>query len=128
VLKEINLDTSVIVGAVGVIATLFAPVIGVAAARWYKNKELNAVPDDRKASLEGHWVGKGIQEVGPEGSGPLETKVSATVRVSRKEIIGEFNWSYEIESRKVSLSMKMNGGFLYDRYGQLNYNNQIKVS
>ena len=118
------MKASTIIGAIGIIATLCAPIVGVITVEWSKNRHLNKISEDRKAALEGDWVGTGIQEVGPDGSGPFPTKVFARCEVSKREVVGNFNYQYELNNKRISLDMKLTGGFLYDRYLRLHYNNQ----
>ena len=117
------MEASTIVGAIGIIATLCAPIVGVITARWSKNRHLNRISEDRKAALEGDWRGTGIQEGGP-GDEPLQTEISAKCKVFKREVVGDFNYEYKLNNKNVLLKMKLTGGFLYERYLRLYYNNQ----
>ena len=117
------MEASTIIGAIGVIATLCAPIVGVITARWSKNRHLNKISDKRRDALEGDWVGTGIQEGGP-GDRPLQTKISAKCRVLKREVVGDFDYQYELNNENILLKMKLTGGFLYERYLRLYYNNQ----
>ena len=115
------MDTSIIIAAFGVIATLLAPVIGVAAVRWSKSKDGETIPKARQKALDGVWEGSGIQQIASENSPPTEFLVHAKFAVTKKKVLGEIRYHIESDNKPMSLEMNCSGGLLHGNYVKLDY-------
>lgn len=117
------MELSTIVGIIGVFATIFSPIVAILVASWLKNKDFKRINNNRKNTLEGTWVGSGMQEVGLDGEKNFPMKISGSFLVSRKEVVGNIEIIYDIDDKKVVTKMIFKGGFFYDRYLQFQYKN-----
>ncbi|GAB6043982.1 hypothetical protein [Endothiovibrio diazotrophicus] len=109
---------------VAIVATLVSPVLGVYSAKVFRDKGLRKIPESRRAALEGCWKGRGVQNA--KDGGEIEATCYSNIRVIGREVHGELVYEFDRDGKHIRLEVSMFGGFLYDRYLRLQYDNKRK--
>lgn len=86
-------------------------------SRWYE-----AISDSRRQFLTGKWTGTGCDQAGESGAHDPQTfGVSWELHVIGKQILGRGTVTYPDRPGDPSASFDLEGGFIHERFCQLNY-------
>lgn len=113
------MDSTVIAAIIGGAFTIFAPMVTLLITRYVDNYDKQIISYGRRAAISGKWTGTTSQYWNNISNFP----VIATIKANRKIITGQFRIQYPNERDKPNneSEFKFRGGFLYDRFFQLNY-------
>lgn len=120
------MDATIIAAIIGGVFTVVGPVTTFLVIRYVDNRDKQVMPFGRRAVMTGKWSGTTTQESGDYSSFALPITLRAVA--NRKTIKGEFRVQYpEHENRPAhEEEFSFEGGFLYDRFLQLDYISKTK--
>lgn len=115
------MDTTIIAAIIGGVFTVVGPIATFLVTRYIDNRDKQVMSFGRRAVMSGKWSGTTTQESGNYSSFALPIFLKTVA--NRKTIKGEFRVQYpEYKNRPAHEDeFSFQGGFLYDRFLQLDY-------
>jgi hypothetical protein len=114
-------DLAILIGVLGIIATLSSPLIAHYLFERSKSRDFVKIPLNRKNALEGLWVGSIDQKNGfYKGSYPFKMNL----KINKKKIIGILMIDAEVKGKIYKAEFQCVGGFQNDRFLKLDYKNE----
>ncbi|MEL6554070.1 MAG: hypothetical protein AAFQ63_11490 [Cyanobacteria bacterium J06621_11] len=115
------MDPTIVAAVIGGVCTVVGPVTVFLVTRHVDNRDKNIMPLGRRAVMTGQWHGTTTPESGNYSS--IELSVILRAIANRKTIKGEFRVQYpDYENSPAQADeFSFQGGFLHDRFLQLDY-------
>lgn len=115
------MDDTIIAALIGGVFTVVGPVATFLVIRYVDNRDKQVMPFGRRAIMTGKWSGTTVQEFGDYSS--LDLPIVLEAVANRKTIKGEFRVQYPKHENRPAHEdeFSFKGGFLYDRFLQLDY-------
>lgn len=105
------------------IFAIIAPILTYIFTKFYDNRDLLVISQNRKAALNGAWHGKIFQAEGIRGQ-PVQYPFNIDLSVNKKEVHGIGKVNFPISKTETHVfNVSLLGGFLHDRFLKLDYKN-----
>jgi len=108
--------SSIITGA----CTIGASVATYVLTRSSEYRHNALLPKDRRHAREGLWTGQ-IEKHLPKPGTPDVYRLSVSLQISGKRVLGDATSSVQIEGKPVEQPFKLSGGFLDNKYLKMDY-------
>ena len=109
------MNPTIVAAIIGGVFVVISPIVTFLLTRYVDNRDKNVMYPARRAAISGKWTG--TMSSSDKAGNSYDVPVTVTFETSRKIVTGECLY----ESQHQKSGFKFKGGFLHDRFFQVNY-------